>query len=292
MRANLGDFTVNRIGYGAMRIAGTGAFHDGEPRDRRGALAVLRRAVDLGVNHIDTALIYFSRRRSANELINSALHPYPDDLVIATKVGPRRDTSGGWIDAARPDQLRGDVEENLRQLGRDHLDLVYLRRMPDWPNLDEHVGALAELRAAGLIRHVGLSGVTAAALAAAEAIVPIVAVQNAWGVDNGRINDALVAECGTRGIAFVPFFSLAGTARESGSVATGAAIEAVAAAHGATPAQVRLAWTLHQGDHVLAIPGTGDRRHLEENVAAGGLRLTTADLAALRPSGLSGSDET
>ena len=153
--------------------------------------------------------------------------------------------------------------------------------MPGWERLDEHVGALAELRAAGLIRHVGLSGIRPADLPAAAAIVPIVAVQNAWGVDNGRVNDGLVRDCGARGIAFVPFFSLAGTARESGAVATTAAIEAVAAAHGASPAQVRLAWTLHQGDHVLAIPGTGDLRHLEENLAAGDLRLTADDLEAL-----------
>src|SRR5512139_811054 len=138
----LGDLRVNRIGFGAMRLSGRAAFHDGPSRDRAASIAVLRRAVELGVNHVDTAAFYFSALRSANEIIGAALQRCPDDLVIATKVGPRRDRAGAWSTAARPDELRGDVEENLRQLGRDHLDLVYLRVM-GWDSIDEHFGALA-----------------------------------------------------------------------------------------------------------------------------------------------------
>jgi aryl-alcohol dehydrogenase-like predicted oxidoreductase len=154
----LGDHSVHRIGLGAMRLTGSAAFHLGTPSDRTRSIAVLRKAVELGVNHIDTAAFYFSALRSANELINSALAPYPDDLLIATKVGPHREYDGEWGTAARPDQLRGHVEENLRQLGRDHLDLVYLRRMRQ-DSIAEHFGALAELREAGLIRHLGISDV-------------------------------------------------------------------------------------------------------------------------------------
>src|SRR5271169_6286384 len=157
----LGDLVVNRMGFGAMRLTQSGPAFSGDavPTDRSQAIAVLRRAVELGVNHIDTAAFYFSALRSANELINTALAPYPDDLVIVTKVGPGRDAWGNWIDAARPDQLRGQVEENLRQLGRDHLDVVNLRVMPSMTSLADHFGALAELRDAGLVRHLGLSGV-------------------------------------------------------------------------------------------------------------------------------------
>ena len=156
----LGDLTVNRMGLGAMRLTQRGSAFGAAaaPSDRGQAIAVLRRAMELGVNHIDTAAFYFSALRSANELINTALAPYPDDLVIVTKVGPGRDASGSWMDAARPDQLRGQVEENLRQLGRDHLDVVNLRRMPAMTSIGDHVGALAELRDAGLIRHLGVSG--------------------------------------------------------------------------------------------------------------------------------------
>lgn len=277
----LGDLTVRRLGFGAMRLTGSGAFDRGTPSDRDRVIGVLRRAVELGVNHIDTAAFYFSSLRSANELINRALAPYPDDLVITTKVGPGRDPDGTWLPAARPEQLRGQVEENLRQLGRDHLDVVNLRRLPALDSVADHVGALAELRAAGLIRHIGLSNVAARHLDEARAITPIVCVQNAYGVDLGRGHDELVRYCGEQGVAFVPFFALTGAGREEGGVSADDTCRAVAEAHGATPAQVRLAWTLHQGPHVLAIPGTGDPAHLAENVAAGALRLTPADLALL-----------
>jgi aryl-alcohol dehydrogenase-like predicted oxidoreductase len=277
----LGDLTVNRIGFGAMRLTGDAAFHLGTPSDRDRAIGVLRRAVELGVNHIDTAAFYFSRLRSANELINRALAPYPDHLVIATKVGPGRDPSGEWLPPARPDQLRGQVEENLRQLGRDHLDLVYLRRMPGPDSIAEHVGALAELRDAGLIRHLGISSVRPHHLAQARQIAPIVSVQNRYGVDTDRAADDLLRTCGEQGIAFVPYFAVTGAGREGGGVAGNDAVRAVARARGATPAQVRLAWTLHQGQHVLAIPGTGDPAHLADNVAAGALRLSPQELASL-----------
>jgi aryl-alcohol dehydrogenase-like predicted oxidoreductase len=276
----LGDRTVNRIGFGAMRlVSGPG----GSPSDRDRVIGVLRRAIDLGVNHIDTAAFYFSPLRSANELINTALAPYPGDLVIASKVGPGRDPSGNWIPMARPDQLRGQVEENLRQLGRDHLDLVNLRLLGPMP-IAEHLGALADLRAAGLIRHLGLSNVRPHHLAEAASITPVVCVQNRYGITDRREDGDFVRACGEQGIAFVPYFAIAGAGREAGT--TGAEPEpvlAVARAHGVSAARVRLAWTLHQGPHVLAIPGTGNPDHLEDNLAAGTLRLTDDDLATLAP---------
>ncbi len=276
----LGDLQVNRMGLGAMRLTGSGAFHEGAPSDRATAIAVLRRAVELGVNHIDTAAFYFSRLRSANELINSALAPYADDLVIVTKVGPARDADGGWDTSARPDQLRGQVEENLRQLGRDHLDVVNLRRMGQ-DDISEHFGALAELRDAGLVRHLGVSAVGPEHLAQALEIAPVVCVQNPYGID-AREGDAVLQACAERGIAFVPFFSIAGQRRESGAgPAEPDHVESVARAHGVSPAQVRLAWILHQGAHVLAIPGTGNPDHLVDNVAAGALRLTEEELRLL-----------
>ncbi|WP_169951237.1 oxidoreductase [Microbispora sp. H11081] len=276
----LGDLTVNRMGFGAMRLTGSAAFDLGTPRSRERSIAVLRRAVELGVNHIDTAAFYFSRLRSANELISRALAPYPDDLVIATKVGPGRDPSGEWLPFARPDQLRGQVEENLRQLGRDHLDLVYLRQ-PGLASIAEHFGALAELREAGLVRHLGISNVRPEHLGQAQAIAPVVSVQNQYGVGSTRSRELLRA-CGEQGVAFVPFFAIAGKGRELGASDTDQAeVHAVARAHGVTPAQVRLAWTLRQGPHVLAIPGTGDPDHLAENVAAAALRLTDEETARL-----------
>ncbi|MFD3929823.1 aldo/keto reductase [Streptomyces sp. NPDC058614] len=278
----LGDLPVSRIGYGAMRLTGSAAFHLGVPSNRERSIAVLRRAIELGVNHIDTAAFYFSSLRSANELINSALAPYADDLVIATKVGPHRDYSGEWATAARPDQLRGQVEENLRQLGRDHLDVVYLRRMGQ-DSIAEHFGALAELREAGLIRHLAVSDVESGHLAEAQAIAPVVSVQNQYGLDfPNPETDAVLRTCGEQGIAFVPFFAIAGKGGAHGASGTDDdEVLAVAGAHGATPAQIRLAWTLRQGPHVLAIPGTGNPDHLAENVAAGALRLTDEETARL-----------
>ena len=280
----LGDLTVNRMGFGAMRLAQTGRALtlDATPGDRGLAIAVLRRAVELGVNHIDTAAFYFSPLRSANELINAALAPYPDDLVIVTKVGPGRDPSGEWLPAARPDQLRGQVEENLRQLGRDHLDVVNLRRMPSMESLAEHFGALAELRDAGLIRHLGLSGVDAGDLAEARAVAPVVCVQNRYGIGASPEAHVFVDACGEQGVAFVPFFAIAGRGGGAGPAGPEPGdVLAVARAHGATAAQVRLAWTLQRGPHVLAIPGTGQPGHLAENVAAAALRLSPGELARL-----------
>lgn len=279
----LGDLTVNRIGFGAMRLTQNGAaFEAGAaPSDRGRAIGVLRRAVELGVNHIDTAAFYFSPLRSANELINQALAPYPDDLVITTKVGPSRDASGAWRPHATPEQLRGQVEENLRQLGRDHLDVVNLR-IVGTDSIAERFGALARLRDAGLIRHLGLSNVRPEHLAEAQAIAPVVCVQNLYGLGVRPDQDEFVRVCGDQGVAFVPFYAIAGAGREAGaSGADGEAVLAVARAHGASAAQVRLAWTLHRGPHVLAIPGTGNPDHVEENVAAGALRLSEDELAVL-----------
>ncbi|MFE0380729.1 oxidoreductase [Streptomyces inhibens] len=279
----IGDLEVNRIGFGAMRLTQNGeAFAaDAAPSDRGRAISVLRRAVELGVNHIDTAAFYFSPRRSANELINRALAPYPDDLVITTKVGPGRDPSGEWLPYATPQQLRGQVEENLRQLGRDHLDVVNLR-IAGTGSIAERFGALAELRDAGLIRHLGISNVTPEHLAEAQAIAPVVCVQNPYGIGVRPEHDEFLRICGAQGVAFVPFFAIAGAGREAG--ASGAdhdELLAVARAHEASAAQVRLAWTLHRGPHVLAIPGTGNPDHLVANVAAGALRLTQDELAIL-----------
>ena len=278
----LGDLTVNRLGFGAMRLTGDPS-RDDAPSDRGQSVAVLRRAVEYGVNHIDTAAFYFSPLRSANELIAAALAPYRDGLVIATKVGPWRDTWGAWQGMARPDQLRGQVEENLRQLGRDHLDLVNLRTLSVSKPVGEHFAALAALRDAGLVRHLGLSNVTVGQIDEALAIAPVVAVQNRYSVDSRRPEaDDVLKACAERGIAFVPFFAIVGEGREGGRRAGELEpVLAVARAHGATPAQVRVAWTLAQGNHVLAIPGTSSPGHLAENVAAGALRLTEEDLALL-----------
>jgi pyridoxine 4-dehydrogenase len=233
------------------------------------------------VNHIDTAAFYFSPLRSANELINRALAPYPDDLVITTKVGPGKDPSGDWLDMARPDQLRGQVEENLRQLGRDHLDVVNLRRLPSAQSIAEHFGALADLRDAGLIRHLGISAVNRGHLAEAMAVAPVVCVQNRYGIGVRTDDPELLPTCAEHGIAFVPFFAIAGEGRVSGPIASSEEILNVARAHGATAAQVRLAWTLQHGPHVLAIPGTGNPDHLAANVAAGALRLSEDEMNRL-----------
>jgi aryl-alcohol dehydrogenase-like predicted oxidoreductase len=274
-----GELPVHRMGFGAMRLTGTRPFHGGVPRDREQSVRVLRRAIDLGVNHIDTAAFYFSRTRSANELINSALSPYADDLVIATKIGPVRNVRGEWAEPARPEELRGHVEENLRQLGRDHLDLVYLRRMRQ-DSIAEHFGALAALREAGLVRHLGISHVEPAHIEEALRIAPVAAVQNPYGID--RRDDETPALCGARGIAFVPFFSAAKPGREDqGGGEEHTAVLDVARAHGASATQVRHAWALGRGENVLAIPGTGHPGHLEENIAAGGLRLTDDEVRRL-----------
>lgn len=286
----LGDLTINRIGLGAMRLPGLP--WDKAPRDRDASIAVLRRAVELGVNHIDTASYYFTPTRSANELISTALQPYSHDLVITTKVGQPRSRDGEREPMGRPDQLRSQVEENIRQLGRDHLDVVNLRwglgmagASREAESVAEHFGALAELREAGLIRHLGISNILPEQLTEALTIAPVVCVQNQYGLTN-RADDALVTMCGELGIAFVPFFAVGaaiqGASPMVGADETGQAeVASVAEAHGATPAQVRLAWTLHRGPHVLAIPGTGSAVHLEENIAAGALRLSDDEIGLL-----------
>ncbi|WP_033263361.1 oxidoreductase [Amycolatopsis vancoresmycina] len=270
----LGSFEVNRLGFGAMRLMST---TDGGIRARETSLAVLRRAVELGVNHFDTAAFYFAGPRSANELLNTALAPY-DDLVITTKVGPGRDYEGTFY-TARPEQLRAQVEENLRELGLDHLDVVNYRIGQALDrgegSLADGFGALAELREAGLIRELGISNVSPEHLTEALAIAPVVCVQNQYGLTARREDDELVRMCAERGIAFVPFFAVASGTGEDARVAE------VARRHDATPAQVQLAWTLHQGPNVLAIPGTGDLAHLEQNVAAAAIELTAEDLATL-----------
>ncbi|MEU6077664.1 aldo/keto reductase [Micromonospora sp. NPDC047074] len=281
----LGDRTVRRMGFGSMRLTA-------DP-DRARAVRVLRRAVELGVNHIDTAAFYVSpggplgvgtgAPRHATELIREALAPYPDDLVIATKVGPSFDEATRHRELT-PAELRREVEENLRRLGRDHLDVVNLRivRRPGQDSVAERFAALAELRDAGLIRHLGLSNVRVDHLHEARAVAPVVCVQNAYAIEVNRWADELLRVCGELGIAFVPFFAIAGAHREAGAGDDhDDALRAVARAHGASPHQIRLAWTLHQGPHVLAIPGTGDPEHLAQNVAAGAIRLSPDDLARL-----------
>jgi aryl-alcohol dehydrogenase-like predicted oxidoreductase len=253
----------------------------------------VRRAVELGVDHVDTAAYYFSPggllavqdgpTRYATELVRDALGTSPDDVLIATKVGPGVDDSGEFYQATTAAHLRAQVEENLRRLGRDELDLVNLRiiRKAGADSVAERFGALAAMREAGMIRHLGLSNVRVDHIDEALAIAPVVCVQNAYALDLRRDEDVLAA-CAERGIAFVPFFAIAGTGRESGAATEhDEALRTVAARNEVSEHQVRLAWTLHQGEHVLAIPGTGDPAHVDENVAAGAIRLTPEDLALL-----------
>jgi aryl-alcohol dehydrogenase-like predicted oxidoreductase len=285
----LGDRTVNRMGFGSMRLTAN--------PDRGFAVEVLRRAIELGVNHIDTAAFYVSPggilgvgqgpSRYATDLIREALSPYPPDLVITTKVGPGIDASGQFHEAMTEGELRAQVEENLRRLGRDQLDVVNLRifeKKSDGDEIAQRFGWLARMREEGLIRHLGLSNVRLEHVEAARTIAPVVCVQNSYSLDHNRHDDTLLKECAGRGIAFVPFFAIAGSRREAGAADDhDEAVRAVADAHGATPHQIRLAWTLHQGPNVLAIPGTGSVAHLEENIAAGEIRLSGADLEALAP---------
>ncbi|WP_031469820.1 oxidoreductase [Sciscionella sediminilitoris] len=277
----LGERTVNRMGLGAMRL--TGMPWDPAPKGREPAITVLRRALELGVNHIDTASFYFTPTRSANELISTALQPYPEELVLTTKVGPSR-TRDGEFEYARPEQLRGQVEENIRQLGLDQLDVVNLRwgsgldKEPG--SVAEHFGALAELRAAGLIRELGISNIGTEQLREAMGIAPVVCVQNRYSLTD-RADDAVLALCAEHGIAFVPFFAVTTGSEAPGETPGEAELASIAQAHEASPAQVRLAWTLHRGPHVLAIPGTGDPAHLEQNIAAGAVALSEAELALL-----------
>ncbi|MEU1350418.1 oxidoreductase [Streptomyces sp. NPDC005776] len=270
-----GDLPVARLGFGAMRLA-MGTF-DGPTRDPSTGVAVLRRAVALGVNHIDTAGFYGRGAVRANELIHTALTPYPDDLVIATKVGPLPGPEGVPSGQATAGQLRALVEADLRALGLDRLDLVYLRvggmTGPGGESIAERFAVLAGLRAEGLIRHLGVSNVDAGQFAEARAIAPVAAVQNQHTDDM-----ELLAECEAAGIAYVPYFPLGGGRTPIDTDRLGK----VAARLGATPAQVRIASLLAASPSVLAIPGTGSLDHLEENLAANALGLAEEDLSELR----------
>jgi len=261
------DLEFTRVGYGAMQLAGPGVF--GPPKDRDEAIAVLRTAVDLGIRHIDTADFYGPR--VTNELIREALAPYPPDLHIVTKVGARRDERGGWPHARTPAELRAQVHDNLRRLGVDALDVVNLRvggvEAPEPGSIAEQFEALAQLRQQGLIRHLGLSTVTAAQLAEARLIAPVVCVQNLYNLAR-RGDDPLVDLTAEQGIAYVPYFPLGGF-----SPLQSDALERVAARLGATPMAVALAWLLRRSPNILLIPGTASVAHLRENVAAATLEL-------------------
>ncbi|WP_329027996.1 oxidoreductase [Streptomyces sp. NBC_01423] len=270
-----GDLPVNRLGFGAMRLPmGT---LDGPARTPENGIAVLRRAVELGVNHIDTAAFYARGGVRSNELIREALAPYPDDLVIATKVGPLPGPDGVPSGQATPDQLRGLVEADLRSLGVDRLDVVNLRvggmSGPGGESVAERFAVLAGLQQEGLIRHLGVSNIDAAQLAEARSVAPVVCVQNPYADDL-----ELLAECEAAGIAYVPFFLLGG-GREPLDTRR---LEKVAARLDATVSQVQLALLLASSPVMLAIPGTGNLAHLEENMAARDLTLTDEDLAELR----------
>jgi pyridoxine 4-dehydrogenase len=274
----LGDQTVSRVGFGAMQLAGPGVF--GPPADRAEAIAVLRTAVELGVNHIDTADFYGPY--VTNEIIREALAPYPDDLCIVTKVGAVRDSSGGWVLARTPADLREQVHDNLKHLGLDALDVVNLRigggddghsAVPG--SLAEQFAELAALRSEGLIRNLGLSVVNAEQLAEAQQIAPVVCVQNGYNVADRR-DQPMVDLTARQSIAYVPFFPLGGfSPLQSGE------LNAVAARLGATPMAVALAWLLHRSPNLLLIPGTSSVAHLRENVASASLALDAETLAEL-----------
>ncbi len=271
----LGDRTVTRFGYGAMQLAGPWVM--GPPADRTGALAVLRAAVDLGITHIDTSDAYGPR--VTNQLIREALHPYPETLTIATKVGATRDARGGWPPARRPDDLRRQVADNLESLGVDVLDLVNLRLGdadgPQPESLAEAFGTLAELQQQGLIRHLGVSNATAEQVDEARRIAPIVCVQNRYNLVH-RHDDPLVDRLAAAGIAYVPFFPLGGFTPLQSST-----LSSIAARLGSTPMSIALAWLLQRSPNILLIPGTSSTAHLRENVLGAGLTLSADDVAEL-----------
>jgi aryl-alcohol dehydrogenase-like predicted oxidoreductase len=272
----LGDRTVARLGYGAMQLAGRGVF--GPPKDVREARAVLREAVAQGVNHIDTSDYYGPH--ITNELIREALHPYPKDLVIVTKIGARRGKDASWMPAFSAAELTQAVHDNLRNLRRDVMDVVNLRSMysahgPAEGSLEAPLTALAELQRQGLVRHIGLSNVTAAQIAECRRICPIVCVQNHYNLVH-RADDALIDDLARAGIAYVPFFPLGGFTRLQSSILSDVAERVVA-----TPMQVALAWLLARAPNVLLIPGTASLEHLRENLAAAQLNLPKEAAAAL-----------
>ncbi len=267
----LGLMSVNRIGFGAMQLPGPGVF--GPPRDRDEALAVLRRAVELGVNHIDTAQYYGPD--VANELIRAALHPYSDRLALVSKVGARRTESGGWVPYDEPDELRRGIEDNLRSLGTEQLAAVNLRLLDGaapGQRFDDQLGAMIQARDEGLIGGIGLSNVTREHLLYALERTPIACVQNPLNLAE-RASMPVLAECSSRGIAFVPFFPLGSGFARPNPVLGNKQVMRNAERLGGTPAQIALAWTLHLAPNVLLIPGTSSVRHLEENLAAADIDL-------------------
>ncbi|MFI7538410.1 oxidoreductase [Streptosporangium sp. NPDC049376] len=275
----LGNATITRFGYGAMQLAGPGVM--GPPADHDGALAVLRAAVAAGITHVDTSGAYGPR--VTNELIREALHPYPESLFIATKVGANRDAQGGWPTARRPEDLRKQVHENLRSLGAETLDLVNMRmgdaEGPKPGSLAEAFATLVELQREGLIRHLGVSNVTTEQVAEARGIARIVCVQNMYNLAH-RHDDDLIDRLAAAGIAYVPFFPLGGfTPLQSD------ALWRVAARLGATPMSVALAWLLQRSPNILLIPGTSSTAHLRENIVGAGLSLSGEDVADLESIG-------
>ena len=276
----LGGRTVKRLGYGAMQLAGPGVF--GPPRDPEAARAVLRAAVAAGVNHIDTSDFYGPH--VTNQLIHEALHPYPEDLTIVTKIGARRGADGAWLPAFGRDELIGAVHDNPRNLGLETLEVVNLRAMfdvhvPAEGSLEEPLAVLAELREQGLVRHIGLSNVTSKQVSDARRIVPIACVQNQYNLVH-RDDDALIDTLAADGIAYVPFFPLGGF-----SPLDSATLSGVAEKLGATPMQVAIAWLLQRAPNILVIPGTSSVAHLHENMAATDLALPADALAALNGMG-------
>ncbi len=273
---SLGDFVVNRVGYGAMQLAGPGVF--GPPKDHAATLAVLREAVESGVNHIDTSDFYGPH--ITNQIIREALHPYADDLVIVTKVGTLRGEDASWYPAQSPAELEQAVHDNLRNLGLDVLDVVNLRMMgdihaPSEGSIEAQFSALAELQQRGLIRHLGLSNATASQVAQAQRLAPVVCVQNQFNLAH-RADDAFVDALATQGIAYVPFFPLGGF-----SPLQSQTLSDVAERLGVTPMQVALAWLLARAPNLLLIPGTSSLGHLRENLAAAELQLGKEAMAAL-----------
>jgi aryl-alcohol dehydrogenase-like predicted oxidoreductase len=273
---SVAGFTVDRMGYGAMQLAGPGVF--GPPKDHQAALAVLREAVASGVNHLDTSDFYGPH--VTNRLIREALHPYRDDLLIVTKLGAVRGDDGSWLPAQEPADLERGVHDNLKNLGLDVIDAVNMRIMgdvhaPKEGSIARQVEALAELQRKGLVRHIGLSNVTATQIAEAQRITEIVCVQNHYNLVH-RHDDALVDELAAQGIAYVPFFPLGGFTPIQSS-----ALSDLATSLGASPMQVALAWLLHRSPNILLIPGTSSLAHLRENMAAADLVLSDEVLAQL-----------
>jgi len=273
------SLTVNRIGYGAMQLAGPHVF--GPPRDADEAIAVLREAVESGVNHIDTSDYYGPH--VTNQIIKQSLHPYPKGLVIVTKLGARRGADASWIPALSGQELIGGTHDNLKNLGLDVLDVVNLRvggfTEPSEGSIEEPLTVLAELKRQGLIRHIGLSNVTAKQVAEAQAITEIVCVQNFYNVAQ-RKDDAFIDDLASQGITYVPFFPLGGFTPLQSS-----ALDASAASLKVMPMQLALAWLLHRSPNILLIPGTSSRKHLRENLKAASLQIPFEVLANLNSIG-------